>query len=474
MKLKNKKPTEIYCVEDLFKYYLFGQGNLLYVCNTISPKIVDLFSEIMDTELFVIYFDYREYDPEFAQTHVKNGLVEYKLNKKYIIYKQTYKYQSKNKEKFITTILPEYIDKYCNYTREIKEQGLMCTKITYSSYGSKTEIVNEQFNLNISRQSIYLHEKELSPQYIYNKEQEILKEIKKLNIKPSGYYSYDEEFIKINKKIYVRLALIDVHTKMIINDELIPKDQFNKEYIEKFLKESTDGIKLKTIITDGYRSYPEIIERLGAKHQLCTFHIMQNLMVKLNPYINTKRRLIDSLTKSNEKKEAKIKELKSKITLKRGRPKNSDKKVKNNINKRKKLKSEIDENKEKIRKYKAKIKEHIEYKETIKKIFRAKSFKTAMKYYHQLYDKLEELPSIIKDFIKTLSKKINKALEYTKDKKIPKTNNLVELLFKVTFPGKIKRIYRTYAGAITQIKLDDLKWIERNVLKKPDKNKIIS
>ena len=474
MKLKNKKPTEIYCVEDLFKYYLFGQGNLLYVCNTISPKIVDLFSEIMDTELFVIYFDYREYDPEFAQTHVKNGLVEYKLNKKYINYKQTYKYQSKNKEKFITTILPEYIDKYCNYTREIKEQGLMCTKITYSSYGSKTEIVNEQFKLNISRQSIYLHEKELSPQYIYNKEQEILKEIKKLNIKPSGYYSYDEEFIKINKKIYVRLALIDVHTKMIINDELIPKDQFNKEYIEKFLKESTDGIKLKTIITDGYRSYPEIIERLGAKHQLCTFHIMQNLMVKLNPYINTKRRLIDSLTKSNEKKEAKIKELKSKITLKRGRPKNSDKKLKNNITKRKKLKSEIDENKEKIRKYKAKIKEHLEYKETIKKIFRAKTFKTAMKYYHQLYDKLEELPSIIKDFIKTLSKKINKALEYTKDKKIPKTNNIVELLFKVTFPGKIKRIYRTYVGAITQIKLDDLKWIERNVLKKPDKNKIIS
>ena len=374
----------------------------------------------------------------------------------------------------MTTMLPDYIDKYCNYTREIKEQGLMCTKITYSSYGSKTEMVNEQFNLNISRQSIYLHEKELSPQYIYNKEQEILKEIEKLNIQPSGYYSYDEEFIKINKKIYVRLALIDVHTKMIINDELITKDQFNKEYIEKFLIESTKEIKLDTIITDGYRSYPEIIERLGAKHQLCTFHIMQNLMVKLNPYINTKQRLIESLTKANKKKEAKIEELKSKITLKRGRPKNSDKKVKNNINKRKKLKSEIDENKEKIRKYKAKIKEHVEYKENIKKIFRAKSFKTAMKYFNQLYDKLEELPPIIKNFIKTLSKKINKALEYTKDKKIPKTNNLVELLFKVTFPGKIKRIYRTYAGAVTQIKLDDLKWIEKNVLKKTGKNKIIS
>ena len=163
MKTQNKKPTEIYCVEDLFKYHLFGQENLLYVSNTISPEIVEIFSEIMDTTLFVIYFDSREYDPEFAKTHVKNGLVEFKLNKKYIIYKQTYKYYSKNKERYMTTMLLEYIDKGCNYTRKIKEQGLLCTKITYASYGSKTELVNDQFDLNISRQSIYLHEKELSP-----------------------------------------------------------------------------------------------------------------------------------------------------------------------------------------------------------------------------------------------------------------------------------------------------------------------
>ena len=98
MKRENKKPTEIYCVEDLFKFYLFGRGNLLYVCNTISPKIVELFSEIIDIGLIVIYFDYREYDTEFAKTHVKNGLVEFKLNKKFIIYKQTYEYSSKNKK----------------------------------------------------------------------------------------------------------------------------------------------------------------------------------------------------------------------------------------------------------------------------------------------------------------------------------------------------------------------------------------
>ena len=54
--------------------------------------------------------------------------------------------------------------------------------LTYASYGSKTELVNEQFDINISRQSIYLSENELSSQYIYNKEREILNQIKKLEI----------------------------------------------------------------------------------------------------------------------------------------------------------------------------------------------------------------------------------------------------------------------------------------------------
>ena len=82
-----------------------------------------------------------------------------------------------------------------------------------------------------------------------------------------------------------------------------------------------------------------------------------------------------------------------------------------------------------------------------------------MKYYNQLYDKLEELPPIIKNFIKTLSKKINKALEYTKDKKIPKTNNLVELLFKVTFSGKIKRIQNIPLLEASRASLNHLTWI---------------
>ena len=38
------------------------------------------------------------------------------------------------------------------------------------------------------------------------------------------------------------------------------------------------------------------------------------------------------------------------------------------------------------------------------------------------------------------------ALAFTNDELLPKTNNLVELFYKITFPEKIKRIYITVKG----------------------------
>lgn len=71
-------------------------------------------------------------------------------------------------------------------------------------------------------------------------------------------------------------------------------------------------------------------------------------------------------------------------------------------------------------------------------------------------DKFDEMPEIIHDFMGKLSK----------NRKIPSTNNLAELLFRVTFPGKIKRIITTYKRAQRQIRLNNLNWTKRNVWKK--------
>lgn len=77
---------------------------------------------------------------------------------------------------------------------------------------------------------------------------------------------------------------------------------------------------------------------------------------------------------------------------------------------------------------------------------------------------INELPKIIQVFLKKLEKKIDYTLNHTKNSEIPKTNNLIELIYRTTFPGKIKRIFRTLKGAKRQIKSNNIKWMENNVL----------
>ena len=103
-------------------------------------------------------------------------------------------------------------------------------------------------------------------------------------------------------------------------------------------------------------------------------------------------------------------------------------------------------------------------KERIKLIFKSKTYKTAMKRFNQLKSEMEKLPDVFKNFIKNLEKKIDKALNHTIDREIPKTNNLAELIYRTTFPGKIKKIYRTFEGAKNQIRANDIRWMKRNVL----------
>ena len=312
--MKTKKPpTIISCVEELKNFCICGYGKSLYISNQIPLKIVESFIEIMNEDMEITIFDYREIMDNNSINLKKNGRTKIKLNKKYEIYKQTYYYYSKNRIKYLTTMMPLYIKKYCCYTPDIQNYRFMQSKIFYASYENTTDLINEKNNLNITRQSVYLYEREACMINLAKKEQKIWKTINKLEIKPSGKYNYDEEYIKINKEVYVRLSLIDAHTRIIINDILIPRNQFNKEYIKSFFITSLNGFSLDTIITDGYRAYPQIIDKIGAKHQLCRFHIMENLMKPINKRINILERKIKSHKNKIEENNQKNTDIKSKI-----------------------------------------------------------------------------------------------------------------------------------------------------------------
>ena len=127
---------------------------------------------------------------------------------------------------------------------------------------------------------------------------------------------------------------------------------------------------------------------------------------------------------------------------------------------------ENDKNKFKLKQYKKEIKEYIEYKEKISQIFKSKSIKTAMNRFNKLNEKFDELSRIIQDFMRKFSKKLEITLNHAKNSTLSSTNNLAELLFRVTFPRKIKRISRTYKGTKRQIRLNNINWTKRNVWKK--------
>ena len=173
MKHENK-PTLVYCVDDLKKLVICGCENEIYVSNEMPPEIIMGFSEILSDEIKIIIFDPMEY-LEGTINLKKNRRVQFKLNKTYTVYKQTYYYYSKNKRKYMTTMWGEYIKKNCNYTNYIQNYRFMQSQIFYASYDNTTELVNEDKKLNISRQSIYNYERESCRSFLCTKRSRTLK-----------------------------------------------------------------------------------------------------------------------------------------------------------------------------------------------------------------------------------------------------------------------------------------------------------
>ena len=107
MRTNKHEPTNIICFEDFIKYCIIAHKNDLLISNIVTPDLVEKFIEmanLFEIELNITIFDHREYDPEFSENYAKNGTVDFKLNNKYWVKKQTYKYISKNRFKYMTTL----------------------------------------------------------------------------------------------------------------------------------------------------------------------------------------------------------------------------------------------------------------------------------------------------------------------------------------------------------------------------------
>jgi hypothetical protein len=89
----------------------------------------------------------------------------------------------------------------------------------------------------------------------------------------SGYYCYEEEYIRINGQKYYHLTSYDSVLKIPVSEEI--SNNLKYDTIFSFLKRSLQGKPLYAITTDHVRMYKLMIDKLGALHQLCIFHFFK-------------------------------------------------------------------------------------------------------------------------------------------------------------------------------------------------------
>ena len=124
-----------------------------------------------------------------------------------------------------------------------------------------------------------------------------------------------------------RPVIMDVWTNTILNDVIIPIEELDFDFKEKFLKDTLNGKTIKGIVSNGDKALETIIDEISVPHQPCVSHIMQNLMNKLIKPMNKLKRKIKTRTESIEKIKEKLPFFKSKKVKKKEQKENKKIKI---------------------------------------------------------------------------------------------------------------------------------------------------
>lgn len=143
---------------------------------------------------------------------------------------------------------------------------------------------------------------------------------------------------------------------------------------------------------------------------------------------------------------------------------------KRNIKRRKKLDAQNRKYRKELKQKRKELSEKKKINERIENIHDCDEEKGAIRRFNTIYNQLNQFDEDTQKFLKNLNKKFDKTIEYYKNPDIPRTNNKIEGYFKITLPKYLKRIYRTKEGLIRWIRLQKIRWTERNVLTQQTKN----
>ena len=307
------------------------------------------------------------------------------------------RYFCKRCQKTFITNLNDYFDARSNISNSLKEKSWEIKELGWCSLRNIAKYYEIFYNIKISHESI-------RKALIVIEGNEIDFKLPKL----SGYYGYDAQWIKINKKWRFRHALYDIVQKIPVA-ELFTEEETNEDVyylINKYTK-LKDRI---AIVTDTKTGYNKVMDELEFdRHQYCVFHFKLNLNKLIKDEIKKRKQKIrQELEETYENK-----------------PKNF-----------------IDEKEKKqLEPFKKEIKYALQL---LYYVFKEESFDKANSYIKLIKSNMINFPTFITEYIEKTFLPNYKSYLYYLEKphknKLDDTNNKTEGYFRATMPRSKKKI----------------------------------
>jgi len=102
----------------------------------------------------------------------------------------------------------------------------------------------------------------------------------------SGYYCYDEQYLKIDGKRSYRINLIDSILNKPVRESIVNVLEYDT--VKSFIEKAISGIPVHAITTDHRREYKSIMDELKINHQLCIFHLFKMIGKEIFPKLRSK------------------------------------------------------------------------------------------------------------------------------------------------------------------------------------------
>jgi transposase-like protein len=300
------------------------------------------------------------------------------------------RYLCKSCKKKFTTSLNSIIKPEYRFPSIFMDKLINLIKTGYRSLRNASEDLLNFFGVKISYQTIYNWLQITTKNQITNVETNY-----------SGYYCYDEQYVKINGVWMYRLTLYDHIINIPVNEKITSDKGYTT--IKQFIQESTKNKPLKAITTDHVPKYKNIMDELNVKHQLCIFHFYKMIGDKLNKLLRSKK------TSEEEKTRLKL------------------------------------------------------YFKEIREIFDTQNYETSSNLLDKLLSNLDDIPRFLQKFItKKILPNLNRLTQFMHNPKISRTSNYLENYYRQTLPRANKKKYKTTKGLTNYLKLKMQKWTQKH------------